>query len=83
MEKDDESLPDFKPSPKIQGGVGIMYAISPTLSLKGFAESNLVFSDTVDYYREWKTRRLFFKFWYRYQLFIWQKKNKKLNRYLN
>ena len=60
--KSDESLTDFKPSPKIQGGVGIMYVISPMLSLKGFAESNLVFSDTVDFIENGKRDDYFLNF---------------------
>lgn len=44
----DESLDEFKPSLKIQGGLGIMYYVSQNIALKAFAESNLVFSDTVE-----------------------------------
>tara|TARA_R110000787_G_scaffold81036_2_gene175868 strand:+ start:24795 stop:26216 length:1422 start_codon:yes stop_codon:yes gene_type:complete len=47
--KSDESLAEFKPSLKIQGGIGIMYYISQTMAIKAFAESNLIFSDTVEY----------------------------------
>ncbi len=79
MKKNDESLPDFKPSPKLQGGVGIMYTISPTLTLKGFAESNLVFSDTVDYFENGKRDDYFLNFGIGINYSFGRKKIKNLN----